>query len=214
MQHANRNHLKRALSWIGLAVLSLSVTGETCTKDRDVQVTVGAEVVATFEARGVTNAFDGERQVNVETDADIQQILDDNDFEGQVIAYIESAFVRVIRQDSNTSERTVTGSVTVRRQGDVAEQPLITGQSAEINDPALAEWAPVPLEASGVNLINEALQEYLLGIFQGGSPAPPLLVFHASGVSEPQGVESDFDWQVKVVMTLVGTKEITIIEPL
>jgi hypothetical protein len=207
---------KRAAAWAGLFVLCLGLTGETCTVDKDIEVTAGAEVVATFEARGQVNTFDDSRTVDVATDADLRQILDDNGFDTQVVAYIEGAFVRVIKQDNNATNRTVTGSVTVEEgPGGGTPVNLILNQSASINDAALATWTPVPLESAGVSLINAALAQYLLDIYLGDpNPEEPVLTFHVNGVSTPQGITSDFDWQVKVIMTLVGKKKITVIDPL
>jgi hypothetical protein len=207
---------KRVASWAGLFVLCLTLTGETCTVDKTIEVTAGAEVIAQFEARGQINTFDESRTVDLATDADLREILEDNGFEDEVVAYIESAFVRVIKRDNGAAGRTVTGTVTVETgSGGGTPVNLILNQSAQINDEALAEWTAVPLESAGVNLINAALTQYLLEIYlENPNPQEPVLTFHVNGVSTPQDVTSDFDWEVKVVMTLVGKKEITVIDPL
>lgn len=206
----------RAGAWIGLGLLCLSVTGETCTEDRDIEVTVGAEIMARYEARGIINTFDGTHTVNVVSDADLARILEDNGFEDQVVAYIEGAMVRVVQRDNGAPGRTVEGTVTVQLgAGGGPESNLIVQQTATINDPALANWVPVPLEPAGLNLINQALTSYLVQVANGNpNPVEPVLTFHSYGNSSPQGVSSSFDWEVKVIMTLVGTKTVTIIDPI
>jgi hypothetical protein len=207
---------KRAGAWAGLLVLCLSLTGETCTVDKTIEVTVGAEVITKFEARGRINTFDDDRTVDVSSDADIRQILEDNGFDDEVVAYIEGAFVRVIKQDNNATDRTVTGTVTVERgTGGGTPVDLIRDQSAAVNDSSLATWVPVPLESAGVSLMNTALAQYLVDLYFGDpNPEEPVLTFHIDGVSTPQGVRSDFDWEVKVIMTLVGKRTVTVVDPL
>lgn len=215
MKRSNRINGKRILSWAGFLVLCLGLTGETCTEERNIDVVVGAEVIAGFEARGILNNFDDQVTVNVATDADIRQILDDNGFEGKVIANIEAAFVKVIKRDQNAANRTVTGSVTVAPAGGGTPAPLITNASEAVNDESLADWKPVPLQAAGVDLINQALLNYLTDIFNGvPNPREPNLTFAITGVCTPQNIQTDFDWQVKVRLTLVGKKEVTVVDPI
>lgn len=216
MMKLDKTKWTRAAAWAGLSLLSLSVTGSTCLVDKTIEVTAGAEITAEFEARGIVNTFDETRTVDVSTDADLRQVLDDNGFEDEVVAYIEGAFVRVIRKDASATDRTVTGSVTVQKgTGGGTELDLIQNRTVAVNDSALATWTPVPLETAGVTLLNQALADYLLDVYVG-APAPrvPVLTFHSSGTSDPQGVRSDFDWEVKVVMTLVGKKDVTVVDPL
>lgn len=215
MKTNNRIRAKRIFSWVGFLVLCMGLTGETCTEERGIDVVVGAEVVAAFEARGILNTFNDQVTVNIATDADIKQILEDNGFEDRVIANIEAAFVKVVKRDTNATDRTVTGSVTVSPAGINAPVPLITNASEAVNDESLADWKPVPLEAAGVNLINEALLNYLLDIYNGvANPREPNLTFAITGVCSPPNVQTDFDWEVKVRMTLVGKKEVTVIDPI
>ena len=214
MNIANPVFRTRALAWLGLVALSLPLTGGTCTEDRTIQVAANAEVTVTYPARDAIGSFEGSWLVNLATEADIGEILKDNGFEGRVVAYIEGAFVRVTRRDDVAAERTVTGTVAVAENGG-AEFPLITDQSFVVEDPSEAEWRPVPLEEPGVSLIHDALEEYLTDIYEGQpEPTEPVLRFHVSGALEPQGVASDFDWEVRMVVVLIGEREVTIVDPL
>ncbi len=213
MKTWNRFANKHALRWVGLAVLFLGLTGETCTEDREIEVVVGASVFATFEARGIVNTFHGEKVVDIATDADVRQILEDNGFEGHVIVRIESAFYRVVKKDQNATDRTVTGTVTVRREGG-ADMPLLSG-SAPVNDDALAAWTPAPLDAAGVTLINATLQDWVNQIVAGNpNPPSPVVIFTTDGTSSPQNISTDFDWEIQVKMTLAGKKTVKVIEPI
>ncbi len=211
----DRSSVKRALSWAGFLALCAGLTGETCTEDRTIEIVVGAEIVAAFEARGIINTFEETASYDIANEAEIRDILDDNGFESLVIANIEAAFVRVTKRDENATDRTVTGSVEVRRTEDPVFVDLISDASEAVNDESLADWKAVALEAAGVNLINQALQDYLADLYnEVADPREPNMTFRITGTCEPQGVETDFDWEVKVRLTLVGERTVEVIDPI
>lgn len=196
----------RALRWVGLLVLCLGLTGETCIEEKGIDLVVGANVTALFEARGSENVYSDDTVVNLTEDADIQQILEDNGFDDKVLGRIESAFYRVVKQDAGAEDRTISGQITV--DGNT----LIEYQSVWVNDPALADWTPVPLTQAGVDYINDRLEEYFQDIFLGNPPTEPVVTFSTSGTSTPMDVDTNFDWEIRLKLTLVGKKYVDVPE--
>jgi len=209
MKKINRAGTFRALRWAGFLVLCFGLTGETCLKDRVVELVVGAEIIAEFQARGSENHHSSDDVVNLIENADIQDALTKNGFEGLVVGYIQSVFYRVVREDPAT-DRTVSGFVTVDGLN------LIEYTSVAVNDPSLAMWTPAPLEQSGVDYMNGLLADYFEALLIDGNPSPPepTVTFHSEGVSSPTDVPTNFDWEIRVVLTLVGVTEVTVIEPI
>jgi len=210
MKRMNRTKAKKVLRWAGFFVLCVGLTGETCLEERGVEVVVGASVTAPFEARGEQNVHHDTYVANLIENADVQQILEDNGFEDMVAAYIESAFYRVTKQDAGAADRMVSGYITVDGKN------LIQYASIAVNDPTLADWTPVPLVEEGVDYINGLLADYFIEMFVNGNPNPPepMVTFECGGTSEPQGTPTDFDWEIRVKLVLVGKTEVEVLDPL
>ncbi|MDM7914928.1 MAG: hypothetical protein ACE15D_07100 [Candidatus Eisenbacteria bacterium] len=206
-----RNH--RGWAILAILLLGVALTGEVCTEDRNVDIVVGADVVAAFQARGTENALNDEEVVSLDEEIDLSQILEDNGIDSLVSVSIEAVFVRVTKQDP-TSGRTVSGNVTVGTLPG-PDLALIDFTSIEVNDEIYADWSPLSLEAPGVDLLNYVLQDLVDQINGGVShPTAPDLVFKVSGVSEPQSVETNFDWEFLLRLNIVGTTEVTVVDPL
>jgi hypothetical protein len=210
MKKMNRSDVMKVLRLTVLIVLYIGLTGQSCLEDRCVDLVVGANVTAPFEARGSGNVYSDVVVVDLVNNADIQQVLEDNGFDDMVVAYLESAFYRVTKQDAGASDRTVSGAVTVDGRD------LILYQSVAVNDPALANWVPVELQAAGVDYINGLLLTYFTDIFINGNPDPPhpVVTFECGGTSDPQEVPTNFDWEARVKLTLVGKTCLQVIDPL
>ena len=210
MKKMNRSDVMKVLRWAGFLVLCVGLSGQTCLDERCVEMVVGATITASFEARGSENVHNDVAVVDLIDNADIKQVLADNGFEDMVVAYIESVFYRVTKRDAGAPDRTVSGYVTVDGMN------LIEYQSVAINDPTLADWTPAPLEQAGVDYINGLLLNYFMDIFINGIPDPPhpIVDFECAGTSEPQGVPTDFDWEVRVKIVLVGENCLEVVDPI
>jgi hypothetical protein len=188
------------MRWIGLAILFVGLSGSTCTEDRDVQVVITADITAQLPATGSDNEFSGSGTAFLNNEIDLQEILDDNGLESIDEVTVQSAFYRVITPDP-TASRTITGLITVQDQG------LVSLTSVLVNDPAHLDWTAVPLLPGGVAVINSALAQ----LVAGGSPS---LTFSAAGTSTPTDVPTSFVWEVKVRVNVVGTAQVTVVDPL
>lgn len=197
----------RLLTLCGLAFLFFFVTGESCVEEeRDLEVVATVNLVSLYHAEGENNVYSGETTVSVSDSVDLQQIMEDNGFDEIKQITIESVHYRVKRTDPNP-DRVVTASRFTVREPAGAEQELFEIASAEIDDPELADWQIAPLTAAGVGVLNSALER--LRLFQ-----PATLTFRVEGTSAPVSVPTDFLWQARVRLQVIGVRTITVIEPI
>lgn len=194
-----------AMRWIGLAILFVGLSGSTCTEDRDVQVVITADITAQFVAAGSTNEFSGSSTVFLNNEINLQEILDDNDLESIDEVTVQSAFYRVITPDP-TASRTITGLISVH-EGANPDQGLVSLTSVLVNDPAYVDWTAVPLLPGGVAVVNAALAQ----LVAGGSPT---VTISTAGTSTPVDVPTSFVWEVKIRVNVVGTAQVTVVDPL
>jgi hypothetical protein len=191
--------------WLALGILVLGLTGATCTEERGVDIVVTTELIAQFQADGSINVIHDEQTVDVTDEIDLQSILDDNGYDEVKSGKIESAFYRVIEKDP-VDGRTISGDVTVRKDPGT-DQTLISYTNVAVNDPALEDWTPVPLEAAGVAVMNQAINSVIADL-------PTSLTFTADGTSNPQGSPTNFVWEVKLRVNFIVTKTVEVIDPI
>lgn len=205
MKYREIMNWKKLIAGLGLSLLVLGVTGESCTPDRLVDVAISVDLIAEFHATGSDNTFTGSKTVSIGDEIDINQIIEDNGLEEIDTLTVQSAFVRTTVKDPATN-RTVSGSVTVR-QGGGADAAIINYTAAEVNSVEYEDWVALPLETGGVTVLNEALQD----LIDSGSASA---TFTTSGTSTPIDTPTNFTWEVKLRLNVVGTKKITVFEPI
>jgi len=190
-----------------LVLLFLGLTGTTCVEERELDVVVAADLTAEFAAVGSDNNYDSEDSFDINEQINLQEIMDENGIEKIESVSVQSAFFRVTQNDP-TVGRTISGSVTVRREGN-SESALINYSSIQVNNPAYGDWTPIPLQLAGVNVINGVLEDLL------HPPVPPsvmTVVFHSFGTSEPENVATNFRYEVMVRLNVVGLVKVDVIE--
>jgi hypothetical protein len=200
--------IKRGLQWGGLTLLCVGLMGADCLEERGIEIVAGANVESCFEARGSDNTFSETRTIDLVADADIRKILDDNGFDGKVVGQLESAFFIITKPETG---RVISGSVTVNGQPFIGSQDF---NNIAIDEPEYSDWSGVELQEPGVNEINAILEEYFTAVYNGTNPPPTTVTIEIDGVSTPVDVATDFDWCVRLKLTLVGKKEIEVIDPL
>jgi hypothetical protein len=194
----------RLFRFLGLALFFLGLTGTTCIEERIVEVVVGGELIAEFDATGQVNVFDDAESILIDDQVNLDEILQENGIESIQDVSVQSAFFRVTQKDP-TPGRTISGAVTVGRDGN-PESELIHYSSVMVNDDAHIDWTPVPLEQAGVDVLNSILDELVTG-------ASNLAVtFHSSGTSTPLNVESNFRYEVKVRFNVVGLVKVDVVD--
>ncbi len=207
MRITNRS-LKRLLLWIGIVLLSGGLTGSSCVKDRHVDVVATGELTAQFVSDGDLNTWSESKDVDLQSE--VASILSGKEFEedSPPRATIESVSYRVTRPDP-TAGRTITGTITVARNGGSPAQlfeitSVVVDQTADTS-----AWIPVPLTEAGTTLLNGALHDVI------ANPGAPLtLTFSGSGTSNPADVATDFAWETRVRLNIVGKQKFKIFQPL
>lgn len=199
--------MKKLARLLVLGCLFLLLTGEVCVEERDVDMVVAAEIIEDFVASGEINVYDGEETVFLDTELDIDEILEENGIDSLKSVTVQAAFYRVTEKDTGAPTRTITGTVGIRKGGG-PETTLITLTSVAVNDDAYANWTPVPMEAPGVATLNQALAELVAG------NSGVTVTFHSAGVSSPTGVPTFFTYQVRLRLNVVGTLKVKVIDPL
>jgi len=209
MKNEQMRILKRAMVAVGVILVAGGALGAGCIEDRLVDIVAGGEITVPLQARGTTNVFGDPIVIDLTgaTGADIQQIISENGFEeGSTRAVLESISYRVTSPDP-TQTRTINGTITIAPQGGAAE-PLVSLGSIAVDDPANQSWVSVPLTQAGTTIVNTALANYL----QNNIPA--VLTLEINGTSEPANVSTNFDWELKIVLSIAGKKKLQVINPL
>lgn len=205
MRNKTRMNVRKLALGFGCALLFFGLTGESCTPERDVEIVVSVDLVAQLHAEGSDNTYSGTTTVDISDQIDVEEIMDDNGIDSLISLTVQSAFVRTVRKDP-AAARTVSGAIDVRR-GTGPDYPVVNYTSAAVNSVEYEDWVAIPLEAAGVSLLNDALEDIVAGL--GATVA-----FTTSGTSTPVDVPTDFIWEAKVRLNVVGMKTITIFEPI
>jgi hypothetical protein len=203
MRITNRT-LKRLIVLTGLVLLCGGLTASSCVQDRHIDIVAGGEIVVPFVAHGSDNTWNDSAEIDLGSAAGIDSILSDNGFEpGSVRAAIESIAYRVTQQDPETSRR-ITGAISVSNGGAPAELVQFTSVLVD----STTDWVPLPLTSEGTALLNSALAAIL------DHNTPETITFSSQGTSTPVDVPTHFTWQARLKLSVVGTKKITVFQPL
>ncbi|MBM3287871.1 MAG: hypothetical protein FJY88_11050 [Candidatus Eisenbacteria bacterium] len=194
---------RSVLACVGLGLLLIGLTGQTCTEDKDVEIVVAVELTATIPAEGNTNVYHGKTSVPLAGQVDIAKIEAEYDFEIQSVT-VESAFFKIVTPQAG---RTVTGTVGVCRGAECAAQTLIAYSSVAVDAPEYLDWTPAPLQAAGVAAVNAALADLVAG-------TPSAVDFFVDGNMTPIGEPTNFVWGALVRLNVVGVRNITVIDPI
>lgn len=204
----------RTLSkWKTLALaLPLAVVANGCIlipeiEERIVELAVGHSIVVPFTSFGETNTHDEINTINVALDVSLDQILDDNGIDASDVKDVKIAGV-AYRVTQGEAGRTITGGTVEFRRHPTAVPagtflPLVTSFSADAGAPT--GWITVPLDATGVADLNVLLADLLDEAKGNGAAADTWITYHVNGVSNPTDDETDFKWEFRVNLTIVGT---------
>jgi hypothetical protein len=190
--------MTKKLTLIGLAAAFLTLTGESCfLENKNIEVPFRGHVDLQFVTTGTSDLdivlIDVAQEI-----ADLEAEAE-GDYEELVSIAVENGFWRLVA-NRGPAGTTFTGSMTVRR--------VFTNQSASLVDPtpiAIAdlgtEFVVAPLNAAGVNLLVDGMNEYLQARNEGLSL--PDLVYAFTWTSQ-SGVLADFTWEARLAYSVVG----------
>jgi len=171
-------------------------------KDLQVSLVADHHIELTFEARGSLNVHSDTDTIDV---ADLRAGLEDA---GVDVAQIDSAWVTrvvygvVAYNETPTDREIVDGRVEIERLDDGTSAVLFDDVDVEVY-PLLGELVGAPVEPGGVEYVNELLADVLWALKSAVSPEF-VVRGEASGVSEPQGRDTNFDWRVRIYFQIVG----------
>lgn len=194
--------------------LPLAMMGSGCIlipeiEKRIVELAVGHSIIVPFTSLGETNTHNDTETINVGLDVSLDQILADNGISASDVKDVKLAGVayRVTKAEAG---RTITGgTVEFRRHptgtdpGTPAYTPLVTSFTG--NAGSTTGWITVALDATGVTAVNTLLTD-LLNEAKGLGVAPNKFVtYHVNGVSNPVADPTDFKWEFRLSLTIVGS---------
>jgi hypothetical protein len=192
------------------AALCLVLSGPGCImEDRVVEVVVTGETCAVFTENHGSEQYT--TPVVVDFASRIDEVLEDNDLDRSDItsAKVMSASYEVT-DFSHDHDWSISGYITVERLGEGVPEKII-----EYTEQSLmaAQAAPVgaSLDADGVALVNQALQDYLDGDY------PMLRLEVNNGSVEPAPNADDrlvFTWEACMKIHVLYEEEVDVPDPL
>ncbi len=192
-----------------LACGTMLLSAESCplipdADKRTVELAVVGSATQGFEARGEINV-DGQppETFNLGQDIDIRQILDDNGIDVSDVTDISLAnvYVRCTRPDPVGTRAITDAHVDVAR-GAGSPALLLDGFTLPVN--TATDWTTVPLNSAGVGVLNDALDDLLADVRADQSSNIPL-TYSWGGVSDPIGADTNFDWEIRIDLNIVGS---------
>ena len=73
------------------------------------------------------------------------------------------------------------------------------------------EFKPAEISSEGVDLINGMLEEYLAAVQARVNPSNMTIKYHVTGQSFPQGIATNFRWELKIDISIVGKVKVDVI---
>ena len=204
----------RTKSWkIGLLGLAMTpLLGATCTVDKAIDFVVKAQSVAQFEARGSINVDLGDDEYDLKEDVDIQQIASDYEVDPSDIksATFRQLCVKITKADVHSPDRAISGNLTIEFKDTNLGSLGVVNLGSLTDFPANAvsdEWIDITesVTEAGVAAINAFLSRCVDELHGGPAAAYTIVHYVWVGVSTPTGVETNFDWEVKVALNVIPT---------
>jgi hypothetical protein len=195
--------------WIAAALVLLALTSGTgCLlfpqlEDKVVDLVTSGSVAADFQARGELNTHNQTKTIAIRDSIDIRKVLDDAGIELEKVKSITLGGVSYCITKAEPGRSITNGTITVQREGGSAAV-LVSGFAADAG--ALTGWITPTLDPAGVTELNNLLAD-ILDELQGGGLANEVITYHVSGASVPADVETNFDYQLRITISIVGTVE-------
>ncbi len=204
------------LQLAGLALVALTAMGSGCplipeVKEKTIELAIGGSTTADFEAVGLINFHNDTQVVDLSEGIDLAALVDDAGIDVSNVKDIKISGLsyRTTRPDPTAGRAIVDGSVTVAR-GAGAPVSLVDSFDADVNSATSFQTAPV--NPAGVALLNGVLAD-LLNELKTRTPATnTVLTIHVTGGSSPSGIATDFEYQLKLDVSMVGTIDVSVVE--
>lgn len=206
----------RLLQVAALALVAAVTMGAGCPlvpkiEDRVVELALGGSTSSVFEATGSINFFSERDTVDFGGALDLRSLIDDAGVDPSDVVDIALAGVsyRVVRKDPVATRQIEGGTVKIIRGLGTPTTPLITSFTETVND--VTSYKTAPLDAAGVAVLNQLLDDLLANIKDGTPVSNPQIVYELSGNSTPSDQDSDFAWEIRVNITMVGKIKVKVV---
>lgn len=190
-----------------LCAVIVALTGASCPlipdiEEKVIELAVGGSTTVPFEARGEINDKMQVVQFNLADSLDLEEILEDADIDSVTAIALAGVSYRVTRADPNPERTIANTTVTISRDGGPQNVPLVTSFTDTAGE--TYDFRTAPLDPAGVDVVNGMLAEILAAV-QAGVPANVTGSVTWSGQSLPLSEETDFDWEMRIDITITGT---------
>jgi len=197
------------------AALFVLLQGAKCptiptTKEIDVSVITEEYIELEFLARGSINYHSDTETIDID---DLRRELEDA---GVDIAAVDTIVVSSVLygvtayNETPTDREIVDGMVTVTRTDTDSTAVIVSDADVEVY-PLLGDLVPAPIEPDGIAFINDLLADVLDALKYSG-PSEFSVFADVSGVSQPQGRETSFDWRLRIYYHVTGRMGVEVID--
>jgi hypothetical protein len=204
----------RTLARLGIYLaLFVLLQGAKCpsipdTKTMKVTAVVQDYIEFAFQAQGSLNYHSGDETIDIEA---LRQDLEDAGIE---MADVDTVLVSQVLygvteyREEETDREIVDGTVTLSRTDESTSATIIDNVDQAVY-PLLGELVPAPLAPGATEYINDLLADVLQALKYGG-PSEFVVSADASGISEPLGRYTDFEWRVRIYFQAMGKAEVEV----
>jgi len=195
---------KPIVAALTLCLAPLSLGG--CLDDKVLEIVLTGETSAEFSQNEITATWT--KPAIIDMADEIGDILEDNGYERADLkqAHVTSAHYGVT-SFSQSNDWTISGTITVTYNADT--QTIVSYASQSVQD-ALGEKIAAPLEPGGVDLINQALDDFRSG-------QNPVLIFtinNGSTTPTPSVVDPMiFDWRAWLAIQVIVDQTVEVPDP-
>lgn len=194
----------RCVITLALAVMLMGAKCPGIPKSHDIELTVvTSEVIEMpFEARGSINFEAGIEIIDV---GELRDQIEDAGIEIDLVRDIKVSSVEygaTAYNEPETDRQIVNAQVTVKRTDTGPSAVLIDDLDAMVY-PLLGSLVPAPIDESGVNFINDLLDDVLVAL-KAGASADFQVIGAVTGESQPTGRTTNFDWRVRIHYQISG----------
>lgn len=201
--------MKQAMILVAtMTLVALSIPG--CLEDKLLDVVLTGETYADFSED--ETGTDVPETAIVDVGDQIRDILEENDYSTSEIedAFVTSVFYGVTSFDQS-HDWVLTGAISVRRLDPVPGGFVpIVNYSAQSVQAALGQKIPAQLEQSGVDVVNQAMDDFLAG----QNPVLEFQLFHGTIAPTPSLVDPMvFSWRAWLSIQLITTQTVEVPDP-
>ena len=195
---------KRFFAALALCLVPLALSG--CLDEKTLDIVLTGETYADFSQNETTSAWT--EPAIIDMAQEIRDILEDNGYDESDLkdAKVTSASYGVT-SFSQAHDWTISGSITVTYNGNT--QTLVDYASQSVQG-ALGQKISAPLLASGVDLINGALTDFL----GGQNPILTFTINNGSTTPAPSGGDPMvFDWRAGLAIQVILNETVEVPDP-